>query len=520
MPTDDKKQWTIMVYMAGDNDLNEDMVKRLIEMRSIFDKPANRIRTQKIGLCAYFDGDNPMIVTKQFNFTKGISGFSSGNLSRGNNSANPLTIKEFVSWCVNIQGVTAENYALFLSGHGDGFQQTSFLKDTGSSEFMTIKGLKKILGEINAEILHSQKLNLLGFDSCVMNTIEVANEFKDVAELIVGSQGYLPTTGWSYENIVNNLISLDSQSKIGKEDIAAAVVSAATESNKQYSELTKRSLDMSVYEPSETKFAAVLTAIDDLAQTLQNAIKSQPNPELESIKRKPVKKVLLAAHWKCQGFLFDQSVDIIDFCENLRAECFGTMFQIGTTLKYAGIELIDVTLDGNENISEVDIFSDISVEDKEKYTDVLETLETLKEIARVSLVLSKKVDDCILKCCFSGPDFQFSNGLSLFFPWSKTTLDMVKPKMDDLNFKSSKWLEFLKDYLVETCRPTRQLILENKMTLLGYKLLADKSMFAEFAGRVMVNPPPKGLVDANSQYKDYFMRTKNFSLEDVNFCPK
>jgi len=513
-------EWTIMVYMAGDNDLSEDMAKRLIEMRTIFDETSGAIKTKRIGLCAYFDGDNPMITTKRYNFGKGIQGITIPG-GRGSNSADKLTIKDFVEWCVAKEGVEAEKYALFISGHGDGFQQTSFLRDVSQSDSITVKEVKDVIEDINKTILRKSKLDLLAFDSCVMNTLEVANEFKGIVEVMVGSQGYLPTTGWSYQRIVDSLILLDKNSKeIEGEEIAAALVSAAIESNEQYSEISRRSLDMSVYYPSDEKIDAIMRELANLATVLQNALLPQSSAELESLKRKPVKKVLLNAHWKCQTFLLDQSVDIIDFCDNLRAECFGTMFQIGTTLKYAGVDLLEAAENPGGDVSEVKIASEISAEDQNKYADVLEVLGTLNGIATAALNLRNRVDECVSKCCFSGPDYQFLNGLSLFFPWSRHTFDMVKSKMDDFTFKTSEWFKFLDEYLTDTCRPPRTLLLENKLSLLGYKLLADKSMFAAFTGRVMLDPPPKGLLVTNGQYKEYFMRTKNFPLNDTGFCPK
>lgn len=521
------KDWTIMVYLAGDNDLSEDMAKRLIDMRSIFDDKENKAKTDRVELLVFYDGDNPMIRKKLFNLTKGINGISVKDPSIFNSSGDKQTVYNFVKWCIKEQKAVADNYALVLSGHGDGFQQATFLRDSSSSQFVTVKDLKGILKKINVEILKKKKLNVLCFDSCVMNTIEIANEFKEVAEVMIGSQGYMPSTGLSYQKIVDGLVAFSSNSPITKEDIASVFANAATQANRQFSELTLRSLDMSVINLDEAIIDSAIKSINDLAAILEKSLPAEPTPESKFLTKESLKKALLSSHWKCQTYLYDQSVDIIDFCESLRYECLLVVREFGMAIENSRAGVLNASGSKTENTSEVNFTENMSKEDKRRIENILPAIKTMKDIVAACDEVIGKFGDCVTDCCFSGPDYQYSTGLSVFFPWSLHTYEITKPKFLALGFASSntksgktnKWYSFLKRYLEETLRRPRVSLVEKLKT-------GDKNFFR--AGKVMLDPPAKGMLDppakgmliSENRYKEYFGRTKNFPLNDISDCSK
>src|SRR5438105_3591920 len=119
------KDWTIMVYMAGDNNLSEDMVTGLIGMETNLESVNN------IALMAYYDTGAPNFPTVIVDFTSSKKKNNSNKnfqiltppkpkiTSLNEEKTSIFSITSFVRKCVNLH--PAHNYALIFSGHGDGF---------------------------------------------------------------------------------------------------------------------------------------------------------------------------------------------------------------------------------------------------------------------------------------------------------------------------------------------------------------------------------------------------------------
>ena len=71
--------------------------------------------------------------------------------------------------------------------------------------------------------------------------------------------------------------------------------------------------------------------------------------------------------------------------------------------------------------------------------------------------LDKNPKELIARAAFSGPAFQYSHGLSIYFPWTKP----IANKMWDYQYgcyrlsKRTRWKKFLEVYFEKTMRKTR-----------------------------------------------------------------
>ena len=202
-------------------------------------------------LFVYYDGNSPAIPTLYCDFSEPgkpryVRSFKVPDKlypvpkKENENAANGRSILNFVDWCVNKVevesddgeisfGRRAQKYALIFSGHSLGFQDIGLFKDetTGKSMKMTdfytvLKGLvcsKEELEEfanlgqweegearqIETTVLLGQKLDILGFDSCVMGMLEVGYQFNDVSKTMIASEGSVPNAGWTYAKILGSL---------------------------------------------------------------------------------------------------------------------------------------------------------------------------------------------------------------------------------------------------------------------------------------------------------------------------
>ena len=239
-----KKEWTIMIYMAGDNNLAVDMAYAMEQIKGVAGEGAD-----SPNLFVYYDGNSPAIPTLYCDFSepKRARYVRSYRVPKklypvpkkqNENAADPRSILNFVDWCVNkvevenngeiTFGRRAEKYALIFSGHSLGFQDIGLFKDESSGKSMKMNRFYGVLqgmvsskreleriadenrfeGEVRdqeTKVLLGQKLDLLGFDSCVMGMLEVGYQFNYVAKTMIASEGSVPSAGWTYAKILGSL---------------------------------------------------------------------------------------------------------------------------------------------------------------------------------------------------------------------------------------------------------------------------------------------------------------------------
>jgi hypothetical protein len=149
------KEWTIMIYMAGDNNLAVDMAYAMEQIKSVA-----ALGADSPNLFVYYDGNSPSIPTLYCDFSEPgkaryVRSFKVPNKLYGptrkanENAAEKRSLLNFVDWCVNTVevenddgeitfGRRAKNYALIFSGHSLGFQDIGLFKDESSGKSMTM----------------------------------------------------------------------------------------------------------------------------------------------------------------------------------------------------------------------------------------------------------------------------------------------------------------------------------------------------------------------------------------------
>ncbi len=412
-----EKEWTIMVYFAGDNNLSENMAISLEDL-GVFRQGLNLPETAKINLLAFFDSNSLTAPTHYVDFTDMDENNAPyrhrvqksdrvhpkahekvvlkipDDVEVDENSASACSIMNFVHWCVKTRNRPAKNYAIIFSGHSFGFHGTSFLRDDKSGSFMTLFRFRWALDKINDLYLNnsiSKKIAVLGFDSCVMSMLEVGYELKDVAQTIVASEGSLPNSGWGYVPTLKQVIETIDH-KIGKEktnliewkmspgyvrDVAKAFVVGFIEQQKRMA-LGGRSVDIAAWDLDEvtpiaeevSKLALLFKERLYLVDKIQNNLLTDD----DIFVFQHLKKIILQSHYDSQTYMKEQAIDLKDFCQRLIIECkFMETGRLG------------------------------------------EVFSTIKENCKRIIPL---IEACIIRAGFSGEEYQFSNGISIYFPWT------------------------------------------------------------------------------------------------------
>lgn len=113
------------------------------------------------------------------------------------------------------ENFSADRFDLILWNHGGG-PLLGFGYDTVSYDLLTIDELSRALK--SSPFNKNNRLEAIGFDACLMGSIETAWIFKDYAEYFIASQEVEPGYGWNYE-FLGKLDDCDTGADMGKEII-------------------------------------------------------------------------------------------------------------------------------------------------------------------------------------------------------------------------------------------------------------------------------------------------------------
>lgn len=190
---------TIMVYMCG-TDLESKggmATKDLLEM-------TRATISDKVNLIVYTGGctrwNNNVISARQNQIYQIVNGnLKSLSSNAGTGSmTDPSTLASFISYCG--KSFKADRYELILWDHGGGsVSGFGYDQKYGSSSSMTLSGLQQALEAGGV------KFDFVGFDACLMGTLENGLMLSNLADYLIASEETEPGTGWYYTDWLTKL---------------------------------------------------------------------------------------------------------------------------------------------------------------------------------------------------------------------------------------------------------------------------------------------------------------------------
>jgi len=248
-------EWTFMVYIASDDDMLENTaLEDFKEMASVSPTEAVNIVVQMDRIPGYANSYDNWTDCRRFLITQGLTP-TDGNevMNLGEvNMGDPSTLADFAKWAVS--NYPAEKYALVISSHGKGWEGCCWDK-TSDNDNINLAELRSALGEISG--FTGQPLNILGFDACLMGTVEVAYEIHEFASVMVASEQFEPASGWPYDTI---LTELTADPDMDAASLATIIV------DKYYQDGESKGYTMSAIDL--TRIGVVASNLNDLAQAL------------------------------------------------------------------------------------------------------------------------------------------------------------------------------------------------------------------------------------------------------------
>lgn len=395
----DKKTWVVMIYMAADNDLSDEGVWALTEIQDV------DLTDERLGVVALYDSRVKGLATTAFQFGYGKSAApftvlpakNSNQVDLGNFDLDSTgdVLKNFV---IAVQDeYPADHYMLVLSGHGSG-AIGDFLKGGAAFTGVSIPELGEKLGAAC-----NQDIDILGMDSCVMSMAEVCCELQDSIKWLVGSEGFDPSAGWPYKEILLALQAylagdIPQDPNALRSEVAKTIVDKYIEFYQPYI-AAGTSVDMSACDLGKysqegkdiDRKEALMNAVEKLALVLTGKIDD---------KDKKVQNAVILSHWRAQSYKKNSYTDLWDFC-NLLGNCF----ELGSSIH--------------------------------KCCEEVKTA----------------VADMVFHSRYYGAAFQHSHGISIYFPWSDSD---EMGEYANLKFSvGAKWGGFLRKYVNVTKRERR-----------------------------------------------------------------
>jgi hypothetical protein len=111
------------------------------------------------------------------------------------------TLRDFITW--GMAQYPAKRYVLMLWNHGGG-ANVGFGDDEISQKTMSVPALQTALQQALGSA--SRKLDVIGFDACLMATVEVADVLSPFANYLVASQAVEPGQGWDWTALLARLV--------------------------------------------------------------------------------------------------------------------------------------------------------------------------------------------------------------------------------------------------------------------------------------------------------------------------
>jgi len=253
---DYQRNWLVLIYMDGDNNLNPFADTDIQELSKVTYPPNVKV-----------------VVLRDFSSEEGYAVYASDEVTgeikeierktEELDMGSPETLKEFIRTYVTNYPATYK--ALILWDHGDGWKSRMASYDESNNNYLYMYELVDTLKELKEEGI---SFNLIGFDECLMGGLEVFVDVKDFADVFVASEKTEAGEGWDYSLVMGKLVK---NPEADPYTFGKMIVDA-------YKEAYAKRNNLTLVAVKKEEVKTLLSAINDLA----NALTNDPTP-LEGI---------------------------------------------------------------------------------------------------------------------------------------------------------------------------------------------------------------------------------------------
>ena len=525
MSTNRNPKWTILVYLAGDNDLASHCVSVLQQLEAVkyrddicvlaafeSNTPWPKGSRYVAVNCKHQEKSEEVLNWDLHNDLISLKG-SNGHLHsfcdthrNGHHSIVRPTVAEglrhFLNWSIH-NHANSENFMLVLFGHGPIVAGKTFLAAENPASFLRLEDLQDVLSDHFGG--HKRRLSILGFQNCVMNGIETAYEIRNHADYLIGSQGLVLAMGWPYDKMIKAVVA---QPDAHPDVIVRKLLKVCARNMLDFTIMDRSSEQSACNVAALRDSSTITTKLRHLSKALIKATEFEFDKKGRRVLVFPqIGDALRLARLEAQSYWSENFVDVYDFCERLIRKCDDLVKAQNMLLKKLGVN-------GRSYTSLVN--SDL--------------LQMAREIIACSIAVMSEVKELVPKkySWYIGSELQYSHGLSIFFPWTlpiapyfskearngkEFELQTAFDTYSKYSFvKDSGWAEFLLAFYRATLRNVRRgdrtFTLKQNLTELDNGLVDEQ--YEVFHGAVYSSDLQKSSPDTGRIDGELTLTVKNY----------
>lgn len=198
-PPTPRAKWTVMVYISGDNNL-EDFVVKDIELELA--PTGSSAEVQVVALAdrgpGYDTSRGDWQSTKLYHVTQGMLATPENAVADWGerNFGNPQTLIDFVTWTKT--NYPADHYALYFWGHGWNWHPGWVMEDDTDEDTLDYHETKAAIPSLGF-------IDVVGYDGCNMASLEIMKLWHGHATALTSSQEYVGWDGIEYDVVLDKL---------------------------------------------------------------------------------------------------------------------------------------------------------------------------------------------------------------------------------------------------------------------------------------------------------------------------
>ncbi len=242
-------KWTVMVYMSGDNNLEDFIAK---DLETELAPTGSSTDVQVVALADRGPGfdrsHGDWQTTKLFHVTQGMTALPGSEVADWGerNMGDPQTLVDFVTW--SKANYPADHYALYFWGHGWSWHPGVVMQDDTNADTLDYHEMKPIMNTLGFN-------DVVGYDGCNMASVEIQSLWHGHATALAASQEFVGWEGIQYDVVLAQLAANPSMTA----DQVAIATSASATSEKTFSAVAV-----------DGRWDALRTAIDNFAVAMRN----------------------------------------------------------------------------------------------------------------------------------------------------------------------------------------------------------------------------------------------------------
>jgi len=257
--------WTVILYLNGDNDL-ESKVKKVINNLETVGS------TSDVNVIVQFDAFDLFEGIKRYHITKDDSNEITSTVVKTldeESMGNSDTLANFVSWAC--ENYPAEKYYVSLFDHGNGWRPR-FMKDETDNDELDLEELETALTSVRKNI--GRKIDLLSFDACLMGMAEVLYQLRWDVKVAIGSEDVVYGDGLPYHLFLSRLLRNPSMNEV---DLAEIIVDWYSNFYSGFS------MAMGAFYINSLKEEVIEKSLDNFAILLKNRFSQYKDEILDAI---------------------------------------------------------------------------------------------------------------------------------------------------------------------------------------------------------------------------------------------